>query len=118
MLQHWANEGKFYTGGFVLPTFIGPVRLTLNELAQYKTTYVELAFTRPMLSHFVVIILLSMCSTLSSASAFIETQTCTTGPIQKLLLLTSVTGNPANGASPVDNSSAAMPVLYISDLLV
>ena len=25
MLQHWASEGKFYTGGFVLCNFIEPV---------------------------------------------------------------------------------------------
>ena len=29
---------------------------------------------------------------------------------------TSVTGNPANGASPVANSRAAIPMLYVSDL--
>ena len=47
MLQHWVSEGEFYIGGFVLLTFVEPVRLALNELPQYKTAYVELAFARP-----------------------------------------------------------------------
>ena len=37
MLQHWVSEGEFYIGDFVLLTFIEPIRLALNELAQYKT---------------------------------------------------------------------------------
>ena len=49
MLQHWASKGEFYICGFVLLIFIELVRLALNELAQYKTAYVELAFARPML---------------------------------------------------------------------
>ena len=36
------REGELYIGGFVLLTFIELVRLALNELAQYKTAYVEL----------------------------------------------------------------------------
>ena len=47
MLQHWASESEFYTGGFVQLNFIESVRLALNELAQYKTAYVELTFVRP-----------------------------------------------------------------------
>ena len=47
MLQHWTSEGEFYIGGSVLLTFVEPVRLALNELAQYKTAYVELVFARP-----------------------------------------------------------------------
>ena len=27
-MQHWANEGEFHTGGFVLCNFIEPVTLT------------------------------------------------------------------------------------------
>ena len=41
-----ASEGEFYIGGFVLLTFVEPVRLALNELVQYKTAYVEFAFAR------------------------------------------------------------------------
>ena len=52
MLQHWASEGEFYIGGFVLLTFIEPVRLALNECQQYKTAYVELTFTHPTFSSF------------------------------------------------------------------
>ena len=44
-----ASEGEFYIDGFVLLKFIEPVRSALNEFKQYKTSYVELAFTRPML---------------------------------------------------------------------
>ena len=40
MLQHWGERKQLYIGSFVLLTFIEPVRLTLNELAQYKPTYV------------------------------------------------------------------------------
>ena len=47
MLQHWAIEGEFYIGGVVLLKFIEAVRLALDELVQYKTAYVELAFARP-----------------------------------------------------------------------
>ena len=36
MLQHWVSEGKFYIGGFVLLTFIEPVRLLLNELVDIQ----------------------------------------------------------------------------------
>ena len=42
MLQHWVSEGEFYIGGYVVLTFVEPVRL-----AQYKISYVELAFARP-----------------------------------------------------------------------
>ena len=56
MLQHWVSEGEFYTGGFVLLTFIEPVRLVPNELVQYKSTYVELTFICPMLWHFLVLL--------------------------------------------------------------
>ena len=40
MLHHWGSEGEFYIGGFILLTFTEPVRLALNELSQYKTSYV------------------------------------------------------------------------------
>ena len=49
MLHHWVSDGKFYIGGFVLLTFVELVRLAINELTQYKTVYVQLTFTRPML---------------------------------------------------------------------
>ena len=44
MLQHLLSGGEYYIGeyyidGFVLLTFVKPVWLVLNELAQYKTTY-------------------------------------------------------------------------------
>ena len=55
MLQYWASEGEFYIGGFVLPTFVEPDRLVLNELAQYKTTYLELTFARPNAVAFLVL---------------------------------------------------------------
>ena len=38
------SQGEFYIGGFVLLTFIESFRLALNELTQYKTAYLELAF--------------------------------------------------------------------------
>ena len=56
MLHHWGSEGEFNIGGFILLTFIEPVRLALNELEQYKTAYVELTFACPMLQHFLLII--------------------------------------------------------------
>ena len=49
MLQYWVSEGKFYIGGFVLLTFIERQPNQLNECQQYKTAYVELTFTRPIL---------------------------------------------------------------------
>ena len=42
-----ASEGEFYIASFVLLTFVEPVRLVLNGLAQYKTAYVELTFVHP-----------------------------------------------------------------------
>ena len=44
-----ANNCHLKVGGFVLLTFIEMVRLTLNEVAQYKNAYVELTFACPML---------------------------------------------------------------------
>ena len=57
MLQHWASEGEFNISGFVLLKFIELLRVIyrLNEFQQCKIAFVELAFTRPMLKHFLVI---------------------------------------------------------------
>ena len=42
MLQHWASEGEFYVGGFVLRNFIEPVTFACEKkyhIGEYLDTH-------------------------------------------------------------------------------